>query len=213
MGRSQTKALLLDVGRQTFLERGYTNSGIETILQAANVPKGSFYYYFSSKEEFGLEVVDQFARTYDELMDQAFSDLALTPMQRFQSYFEQIIHRFDQGQCRQGCLIGCLSQELANQSESFRVKLEEIFQRWGLRYGECLSLAADAGEINPVLSIPDCVELWLSGWQGAMLRAKTAQSFAPLRCFLVIMLHQILRTTAPEPPLNRSIPCSRLASG
>ena len=61
MSKETTKTILLEAGRRIFLEKGYTNSGIETILQAAGVPKGSFYYYFASKEDFGLQVLDRFA--------------------------------------------------------------------------------------------------------------------------------------------------------
>lgn len=211
MGRETTKNLLLDIGKRTFLERGYTNSGIETVLQAAGVPKGSFYYYFHSKEDFGLQVLDRFAQAYDATMAQAFGDASLGPIDRFRRYFEAIADRFDQDQCRKGCLVGNLSQELANQSEAFRVKLAEIFEGWGRRYEECLELAHEAGEIDPVLSLPDCVELWLSGWQGAMLRAKTTQSSAPLRRFLTIMFDQVFRVPSLNPPLCPPQPNNDLA--
>lgn len=199
MARETTRNLLLDIGKRTFLERGYASSGIETILQAACVPKGSFYYYFHSKEDFGLQVLDRFARSYDEMLEQAFGDVSLHPIDRFRRYFEVIADRFDEDPCRKGCLVGNLSQELANHSEAFRIKLEEIFQGWGRRYEECLKLAHEAGEIDPVLSLSDCVELWLSGWQGALLRAKTTRSSAPLRKFLAIMFAHVFRAAALDP--------------
>ena len=197
MGREKTKDLLLDVGKRTFLERGYSNSGIETILQAAGVPKGSFYYYFESKEDFGLKVLDRFAECYDELMAQTLGDATLSPIERFRRYFEAVADRFDGDHCRKGCLVGNLSQELADHSEAFRVKLEEIFRCWENRYAECLQSALDRGEIDPILSIREVAELWLNGWQGAMLRAKLSRSSAPLRTFLAVMYHHVLRVQAP----------------
>lgn len=197
MGREKTRDLLLDVGKRTFLERGYANSGIETILQAAKVPKGSFYYYFESKEDFGLKVLDRFAESYDEAMNQSFGDGSLSPIERFQRYFEGVADRFDLDQCRKGCLIGNLSQELADHSEAFRVKLEEILQRWVGRYAECLRLAEDLGEIEPILPVRDVAELWLSGWQGALLRAKTSRNSTPLRAFLDVMFRHVLRARPP----------------
>lgn len=193
MAREKTKDLLLDVGKRTFLERGYNNSGIETILQSAGVPKGSFYYYFESKEDFGLKVLDRFAECYDDLMNQTLGDQATSPIERFRHYFEGIADRFDSDQCRKGCLIGNLSQELSDHSEAFRIKLGEIFHRWEDRYAECLQLALDQGEIAPILPIRDSAELWLTGWQGAMLRAKTSRTSAPLRTFLAVMFRHILR--------------------
>ena len=55
-----TKQNLVDAGSQLFLERGYNETGLNDILAAAGVPKGSFYHHFRSKEDFALEVVDQY---------------------------------------------------------------------------------------------------------------------------------------------------------
>ena len=193
MGRESTKQRLLDVGRQVFLERGYKNSGIEIILQAAGIPKGSFYYYFDSKEDFGLQVLDRFAECYDILMDESLGHPDLTPAERFRRHFEVLLARFDSDHCRKGCLAGNLSQELADQSEAFRLKLEEIFQRWEDRYAECLWQAQNLGEISPVLPARGLAELWLNGWQGAMLRAKSSRNSAPLRTFLDVMFRHVLQ--------------------
>ena len=38
-----TKRRLLDAGLATFLERGYNATGIQDLLVATSVPKGSFY--------------------------------------------------------------------------------------------------------------------------------------------------------------------------
>ena len=59
--KATTKATLVDAGTQLILEQGYHHTGIQDVLQTAGVPKGSFYYYFPSKEAFGLEVIAQFA--------------------------------------------------------------------------------------------------------------------------------------------------------
>ena len=50
MSKENTKEGLLEVGRRVFLERGYNHAGVESILQAAGVPKGSFYHYFEARK-------------------------------------------------------------------------------------------------------------------------------------------------------------------
>ena len=69
MARGETKSRLLEAGRNIFLEKGFNHAGIEAILQVAGVPKGSFYNYFESKEDFGLQVIDDFARCHDEWLE------------------------------------------------------------------------------------------------------------------------------------------------
>jgi len=196
MSRESTRDLLLEAGKKTFLEKGYNNSGIEAIVQAAGVPKGSFYYYFESKEDFGLKVLDRFASCYDERQGQFLGDSSVPPLERLRNYFEAVLARLESDQCRKGCLVGNLSQEMADQSEAFRARLEEIFESWVDRYAGCLRQAQILGEIGADLDVRELAEFWLNSWQGAVLRAKTMRSTAPLRTFLDVMFGNILQAQA-----------------
>ncbi|WP_422928802.1 TetR family transcriptional regulator C-terminal domain-containing protein [Singulisphaera sp. PoT] len=196
MSKEKTKITLLEAGKKVFLEKGYNNAGIEAILQTAGVPKGSFYYYFESKEDFGLQVINHFAAIYQANIEQFLDDEALGPLERLRRYFESTVERLESQQCRNGCLVGNLSQEMAAQSEVFRARLEEIFQGWVNRYAEVLDLAQRSGEIPPHLDVHELAEFWLNSWQGATLRAKATRSTGPLRTFLNIMFGYILQVQA-----------------
>lgn len=198
MCKRTTKADLLETGRRIFLERGYTNSGIETILQAAGVPKGSFYHYFASKEDFGLQVLDRFAAEVLANFERCLGDTSLSPLERLRCYFEQGCARLESQQCRNGCLVGNLSQEMADQSEAFRARLEGIFEAWRDRYAECLKEAQDNGEIMPDLDIGALAEFCLGSWQGAILRAKAARSVTPIRIFIDLLFGHLLQPPDPE---------------
>ena len=154
-------------------------------MQAAGVPKGSFYYYFGSKEDFGLQVLNRFAETSDGRTSTAIlGDTSLGPLERLRRLGEATCERLESQQCRNGCLVGNLSQEMADQSEAFRARLEEIFRGWSERYADCLREAQEAGEIRGRPRRRELAEFWLNSWQGAVLRAKTIRSTVPLRTFL-----------------------------
>jgi len=87
-------------------------------------------------------------------------------------------------QCRNGCLVGNLSQEMADQSEAFRARLGAIFSGWAFRYATCLREAQHDGELPAELDPAELAEFWLNSWQGALLRAKTTRSTVPLKVFL-----------------------------
>jgi TetR/AcrR family transcriptional repressor of nem operon len=193
MGKEATRTALLDAGGRIFLERGYNHSGVELILRAAGVPKGSFYHYFESKEDFGLQVLERFAARVDAELDRHLNDRSLSPLQRFRRFGEAVCQKLEARQCRSGCLVGNLSQEMADQSEAFRARLDEIFRGWADRYAGCLLEAQQAGEIPEDLDVKDLAEFWLSGWQGALMRAKTSRSTAPIRTFLNLMFEYVLR--------------------
>ena len=58
--RQNTRQKILEVGAEIIHLKGYNHTGLQEILQAAGVPKGSFYNYFKNKEDFGLQVIDFF---------------------------------------------------------------------------------------------------------------------------------------------------------
>jgi len=191
--KDSTKMALLDVGKRIFSEKGYTATGLEAILQAAGVPKGSFYYYFDSKEDFGLQVINRFKESYDQTLDRYLNDETLSPLERVRRIFESSIERLETQGCRNGCLVGSLSQEMANQSETFRARLEEIFEERAGRYADCFRQAQAAGEIPSHIDANQLAQFWLNSWQGALLRAKTMRSTAPLRTFLEMVFGYVLQ--------------------
>ena len=193
MGKEATRDLLLEAGRRTFLEKGFNNAGIDVILRTTGIPKGSFYYYFGSKEEFGLKVLDRFAECHGAILDRHLGDLSLSPLERLRLYFETARECLEARECREGCLLGNLSQEMSDHSEAFRERLERIFAGWVDRLADCLVQAQEAGEIEATIDARELAEFWLSSWQGAILRAKTVRSPAPLRTFLRVMFGHVAK--------------------
>jgi len=172
---------------------GYNATGIDAVLKQANVPKGSFYHYFGSKENFGLAVIDQFAERYDQRLDTFLNDDEVTPLNRIRNYLESGLARLTQNQCTKGCLVGNLGQELADQNERFRVRLDEIFQSWKERFATCLREAQRCGELTHDLDANVIAGFILSGWEGAILRAKVMKSPQPMRDFIETIFATVLR--------------------
>lgn len=91
-----------------------------------------------------------------------------------------------------GCLIGNLGQELSGQSDTFRDALDRVFQRWEHRLVGCLEGAQEAGELSATLPADTLASFILSGWEGAILRAKTLKSVVPMEQFEAILFQQVL---------------------
>jgi TetR/AcrR family transcriptional repressor of nem operon len=185
--------MLLEAGKRVFLEKGYSNAGLEAILQAAGVPKGSFYYYFESKEDFALQVLNRFAEWIDAEFERCMGDPGRGPVERLRRFFEGGMDRLVSQSCGNGCLLGNLSQEMASQSETFRRRFEEIFEARCDRLAICLEEAQGVGEVSGRLDPHILAEFLLNSWQGALLRAKTMRSAEPLRAFLTVAFDALLR--------------------
>ena len=188
-----TKDLLLEAGLDIMLEKGYNNTGIQEVLQRVGVPKGSFYYYFDSKEEFGLAIIDLFDCMYTEKVRISLDDKTKTPLQRLRTYCEEGRKMLEEQKCRKGCLIGKLSSEMADQSEIFRARLEEILTKWRNRFAKTIKEGQEAGEIPKELDTVELAEFFLSGWEGAVTRSKTTKHTAPQQAFISIMFNHVLK--------------------
>jgi TetR/AcrR family transcriptional repressor of nem operon len=172
---------------------GFNSTGIEAILKQAHVPKGSFYHYFSSKQEFGLQVLDYFAAGIDRIFTAQLTDDSLSPLTRFRKCVESLVVRFEENNCSVGCLVANLGQELADQNEDFRVRLDGVFRCWMRHFERCLREAGSAGEI-PVESSPELLaEVFVSGFEGALLVSKVMKSSAPLRNFISFFFEKTVR--------------------
>ena len=68
-----TRQRLLDEGVAAFLHVGYHGTGLKEVLDRVGVPKGSFYNYFASKEEFGAAAIRHYSDCFGRQMDAAMS--------------------------------------------------------------------------------------------------------------------------------------------
>lgn len=187
MKKEATRTRLLETGEQIFLEKGYNHTGIQEVLKSAGVPKGSFYYYFKSKEEFGLSVIEASNAAYNAKLDGFFRDESRTPLARLRNYFESGIRTFEGNDFRCGCLVGNMSQEMASQNETFRVHLNKILTNWRERFAQCLQEAQNAGEISADWDVRVLANFCIDGWEGAIMRSKVAKSTEPMEAFISIV--------------------------
>ncbi|CAM3619748.1 MULTISPECIES: TetR/AcrR family transcriptional regulator [Halomonas] len=192
MKNTATRDKLIDSGAQLISQQGYNATGINAVLKTCGVPKGSFYHYFSSKEDFGLAVIERFATTYDASLVTLLEDSNTPPLERLRRYFasgRDYMHECDHAT---GCLIGNLGQELSGQSDTFRDALNLVFQRWEQRLVNCLQDAQTRGDIATHTAPEALASFILTGWEGAILRAKTLKSVEPMDHFETILFKQVL---------------------
>jgi len=84
---SETKDRILTVGIDLFSKKGYHNVGLKEILKMAEVPKGSFYHYFESKEDFGVQVINKYSSQGLVNFQQALEDEAVSPKNRIIRFY------------------------------------------------------------------------------------------------------------------------------
>ncbi|MBU2318557.1 MAG: TetR/AcrR family transcriptional regulator [Gammaproteobacteria bacterium] len=179
-----TREALLRAGMLILTESGFIRSGIDPILKSIGVPKGSFYHYFSSKEAFGLAVLERYRRYFEAKLDDFLLDEVFSPLERLQRFAQDAQDGIVRHEFKRGCLVGNLEQESSLLSEAFREQLQATYQSWQARVATCLLESQKQGEIDLQGSIEETSQAFWIGWEGAVHRARLVKSTQPLSLFM-----------------------------
>jgi TetR/AcrR family transcriptional repressor of nem operon len=165
------------------LECGYHDLGIQALLEATSTPKGSFYHHFKDKEDFALQVIDQYMQQVHAGLDACFGDSSRPPLGRVRRFFE-LTEQHYQREGYLGCLLGGLGQELSGVSEVFRHKVASCFAAIAERIAVCLEEARTRGDIPAASNPRSMADLLVDCWEGAALHSRLRRTAAPLTAML-----------------------------
>ncbi len=187
-----TKQRLLDVGLTMLLEHGYNDLGIQELLAATGTPKGSFYHHFRDKEDFALQVIDQYMGNVHGALDACLGDEGRPPLGRVRRFFELTQEHYRK-EGYMGCLLGGLGQELSGVSDTFRRKIEGCFSEIARRIAGCLEEARKRGDIHADSDTRRMASVLVNCWEGAALRSRLRGNAAPLTAMLDFYFQSVVR--------------------
>jgi len=131
---------------------GYGNTKLSDILEASGAGKGQFYYYFSSKRELGLAVIDYFFASFNrDLLDGILSSTE-TSETKISKMLEWVVALHQSKQAKCGCVFGNLALEMSEHDDGFREKLNVVFNTWAEKLepvlAEMLKVSIDSDEVK-----------------------------------------------------------------
>jgi TetR/AcrR family transcriptional regulator, transcriptional repressor for nem operon len=189
----KTRLKLLDQGVEVLLAQGYHGTGIKQVLDAVSVPKGSFYNYFDSKEDFGAEVIKHYSVRMLEWMDSILKPTDGTAFSRLKTFYTEAIRSCENNGMRCGCLLGNLGAELGGRSDVCCVAMNEAVAGVRLRLCNVVHEAQREGTVRLDLPPEELAEFMFDAWQGALVRMKVEGSARPLQRFCSMVLDGLLR--------------------
>ncbi|HFZ8996713.1 TPA: TetR/AcrR family transcriptional regulator [Citrobacter freundii] len=179
-----TREHLLATGEQLCLQRGFTGMGLSELLKTAEVPKGSFYHYFRSKEAFGVAMLERYFTAYQQQLAAHFRSSPGNSRECILGWYEEVLNQFRQQGNITACLTVKLSAEVCDLSEDMRAAMDK-----GAR--DIIGLLAQALEKgrqeHSLLFYGEALQQaqnLYSLWLGANLQAKISRSATPLESAL-----------------------------
>jgi len=192
MSRPSNREKILEEGLKVVHERGFASSSVRDIVSAAGVPLGSFSNHFTSKDAFGLEIVDRYFAHIRGLIQGTLRNDAKSPLARLAEYIARGKLKQDCDSGAQGCLLGNFTAE-TGASNAMRQRLAEIFTELTNAITYCLEAAVKEGEVAGDLDCHEIAGFIVSSLQGAMLLCKAERSVAPIERLEHVLFSIILR--------------------
>ena len=178
--KTDSRQSILNAGQRTIAHKGWSAVGLTEILTAAGVPKGSFYYYFNSKEAFGEAMLARYFNEYLADMDAMFARPDVPAAERLMDYWRtwRATHSLDD--CEGRCLAVKLGAEIADLSEPLRVALEHGTTAITGRLETILEAGLGDGSMSLKSSVPVTAQTLYNLWLGSSVMAKIQRTPAPM---------------------------------
>jgi len=183
-GTEEKKAKLLKCGMDLMHRNGYSATSVDDIVRSAGIPKGSFYNYYKSKEEFAVDALHVYTDAVVQMKAEIGSNGSISAKERLRKIFNASCKELKKSKYALGCFCGNMAQEVSDTNPEMRKIIEESF----VKMRNNMTALIEEGIIDK--SIPSganperLADFILNTWEGALLRMKSAKSPEPLDLFL-----------------------------
>jgi TetR/AcrR family transcriptional regulator, transcriptional repressor for nem operon len=172
---------LLKQGVTLLMQQGYHGTGLKEILDAVQIPKGSFYNYFGSKENFAAEAIQHYINPFIDQLNGHLQNPDHDALSALLCYFNELITELEKADYKGGCLLGNLMGEIGDTSELCKTSLQTAVHRYRDLLQTGLIKAQQEGTVRTDKSAEEMADLLVNMWQGALLRMKIEQSSTPIK--------------------------------
>ncbi len=171
-----TREKIINSASALFYASSYSDVGVQAICNHAGVKKGSFYHFFSSKNDLVIAVLEMLQQQVVASMLQPAFEADIPPLERFER-LAQCIHDYDSNIQQQlghvmGCPFGNLAIELSAQNAEVRQSVSAFFDVMKAFFVEALEEAQETGDIG-LIDIEASAESLVAFFEGIALLSKT----------------------------------------
>ena len=185
---------LLDTGMALLWSKGYNATSVNDIVKAADIPKGSFYFYFDSKEDFAVKAIEKYFTVQFTPAQEILQNKLVSPKQRLLDFYEFRCNVLkNEMDCKMGCMASNLGNEMAEHSEKIRNIILSKEQFVLSMITEVIQEAQDFNEIDTTMEAADLAAFIEDAGKGGMISMKEMKSAYPIDNFLNMVRKILLK--------------------
>lgn len=188
-----TRERIVEAARELFWTQGYDATGLKEILGRAQANSGSLYYFFKSKSDLLLAVLDWYLDNLEpQVLRPAFAATP-DPIERVFAVLRGYRMLLEMTGYAKGCPVGNLAIE-ADEMPAARAKIAQNFTNWAAAIEHCL---VEAGERLPAdLNRKRLAQFVLTVMEGAVMQARAYRDLQPFDAAVEQLRDYFARLTA-----------------
>jgi TetR/AcrR family transcriptional repressor of nem operon len=194
MAKLSVREKIVAAAAERFHTLGYNACGVQEIVDAAGVPKGSFYNYFKAKELLAREVLNNYWA--DAGLD-ILADKSIAPLERLRRHFQHIASRYKKFGFENGCLVPKFMHEVSDSTPLLRTDLRRQVARWTALIAEAIREGQADRTISNSVEAETTARFLIESWGGVTGAMRLAASRAPIDDFFSVAFGTLLQPSAP----------------
>jgi TetR/AcrR family transcriptional regulator, transcriptional repressor for nem operon len=175
--KNPTRERLVEAARLLFWKHGYAATGIAQILKEADAGSGSLYYFFPTKEDLLLAVLEWYRENLWAVVVQPVFERVSDPVERIFGILDGYRRGLLITNYQHGCPIGSLALELADSHPAARQLVAVNFTGWRSTIEKCL--VDSAGRLPESVDRGQLALFVLTTMEGAVMLARAYQNIDP----------------------------------
>jgi TetR/AcrR family transcriptional repressor of nem operon len=194
MAKLNVREKIVAAAAERFHTLGYNACGVQEIVDAAGVPKGSFYNYFKAKELLAREVLNNY---WADAGLEILADKSIAPLERLRRHFQHIASRYKKFGFENGCLVPKFMHEVSDSTPLLRTDLRRQVAAWTALIAETIREGQADRSISNSIDAETTARFLIEGWGGVTGAMKLAASRAPIDDFFSVAFGTLLQPGAP----------------
>jgi TetR/AcrR family transcriptional repressor of nem operon len=194
VARPSVREKIVAAAAERFHALGYNACGVQEIVDAAGVPKGSFYNYFKAKELLAREVLNDY---WADAGLEILADKSIAPLERLRRHFQHIASRYKKFGFEKGCLVSKFMHEVSDSTPLLRTDLRRQVTRWAALIAEAIREGQADRTISNSIDAETTARFLIESWGGVTGAMRLAASRSPIDDFFSVAFGTLLQPGAP----------------
>lgn len=143
--QTQRKEQILDAALHVLVQNGYEQARMDDVVQSSNLSKGAIYWYYKSKKEMYLDLVNFWVKRYSVILNHIVEEEA-SPSRQLKDLFQFFIDQYETDPQPFAALTEFWS--MAQKDEEFNTKLQKVYTHFLELIEDIIQRGVQSGEFK-----------------------------------------------------------------